>query len=91
MCSRTYGRTGSVAERVTPWISWPSALGNGGVDVRVVHSTMALRTRCRRIQDHCWRCGDSVQGYPDHEGEEVVLDVREAPTHLVPEELRWRR
>ncbi|MEU2834909.1 DUF6083 domain-containing protein [Streptomyces lavendulae] len=39
---------------------------------------------------HCWRCGDSVQGYPDHDGQEVVLDVREAPTHLVPEELRWR-
>ncbi|MFJ3637983.1 DUF6083 domain-containing protein [Streptomyces sp. NPDC090112] len=39
---------------------------------------------------HCRRCGDSVQGYPDPDGQEVVLDVREAPTHLVPEELRWR-
>ncbi len=38
----------------------------------------------------CWRCQDSVQAYPDPDGQEIVLDVRSAPTGLVPVELRWR-
>ncbi|MGY3676858.1 DUF6083 domain-containing protein [Streptomyces sp. TE33382] len=38
----------------------------------------------------CWRCQDSVQTYPAPDGQTIVLDVRPAPTCLVPAELRWR-
>lgn len=38
----------------------------------------------------CYRCADSIQSYPDDQGAEIDLDVRDAPIELVPEDLRWR-
>lgn len=68
---------GSYAQAI-PW--------NQSSRVRAVSSKYAELGRLAE----CWRCQDSVQIYPAPDGQDIVLDVRLAPTDLVPSELRWR-
>ncbi|GAA2523285.1 DUF6083 domain-containing protein [Streptomyces longisporus] len=38
----------------------------------------------------CPRCGDTVRRHTDPDGVQIDLDIRDAPTRLAPEGLRWR-